>query len=145
MGLGLSEAAWHFCRQLLWGPVTKKAKVGSPKKTYPRRGPLGCDLGVKMSGQGTLWWKQAQANRKESPWLGREEWVGGWLQGRGREGLGGVLEQRQRAGPIREGVLRAGVWLRYHPFSWGAFPSLHHLPGWPWGFIMGVSEPPTLP
>lgn len=96
------------------------------------------------------------SGKREGKPLALERGVGGWVpSGRGREGLGGVLEQRQpcRSRQVllsfREEVLRPGMggaWLTYHPFSWGAFPSLHHLPGWPWGFIMGVSEPrPPLP
>ena len=41
VGLGLSEAAWHFCGQLLWGPATKKAKVGSPKEDLSKEGSFG--------------------------------------------------------------------------------------------------------
>lgn len=100
-------------------------------------------------------WKQAQARGKESPWLWREEWVGGCLQGGAGRGLGVFWSRGSHADPIRcyslserkcSGQGWGGAWLTYHPFSWGAFPSLHHLPGWPWGFIMGVSEPrPPLP
>lgn len=119
---------------------------------------MGCDLGVKISGQtvpgeGTVRWKQAQASGKESPWLGREEWVGGCLQGGAGRGLGVFWNRGSHAGPVRCYCLSErkfsgqgwGAWLTYHPFSWGAFPFLHHLPGWPWGFIMGVSEPPLCP
>lgn len=121
---------------------------------------MGCDLWgkdirVDCARGGNCEVETGSGKREErSPWLRREEWVVGCLQEAGQGGAWGcsgaeaamqvpsgvtVFQERKYSG---QGW---GAWLTYHPLLLGCLPLLHHLPGWPWGFIMGVSEPPPTP
>ena len=103
------------------GPLTEKDEVGSSRKVYPRRGPLGCDLNdmsqlcKNVRGDRPREWEQArQVRRSRSKAPGLGVWSGQEPQ---RAGQGGVWScagteaavQVPSGVIIRGGVLRPGV------------------------------------